>query len=389
MSRMTVAEIVAVAAAGIAALCLLGSLLILTRVRRSARMLESEIERGKTEFDEIVARELAQRAEELESTLARVRADALSELAGEERRIADDRRREVAEREREATAALGAKLVAAQQAVEQRLSQWASDVEQLQEGLATELQHIEARQRHLMSEVESRIGRDAETLNSEIEQQKQVLARLRDELSKAASDAAQAATAELEAHAAERRRALHEVGDRLRRREADLRDLIDREGSEATQRIQVALGDIERRQVENLARVVDRAAARYAEAAQEQFDRSVRTAREEAARRLSRELDIAVERFAREAEAVLTERLNRAGDAAASRVEERLGRLRSNLERQRDEALASLEDRARAVEDTLRERLREIASDAESERAVLEVRMIELSRRVDDLTARA
>lgn len=352
-------------------------------------MLESEVERGKTQFDEIVSRELAQRAQELESTLARVRADALSELATEERRIADDRRREVAEREREATSALGAKLVAAQQAVDQRLTQWTSDVEKLQEGLAAELQHIEARQRHLMSEVESRIGRDAESLNGEIDQQKQVLARLREELSKAAHDAAEAATSELESHAAERRRALHEVGDRLRQREADLRDLIDREGSEVTQRIQIALVDIERRQVEQLARTVDRAAVRYAEAAQEQFDTSIRTAREEAARRLSRELDMAVERFTREAEAVLTERLNQAGDAAAARVEERLGRLRSNLERQRDEALASLEDRARAVEESLRERLREIASDAESERAVLEVRMIELSRRVDELATRA
>jgi hypothetical protein len=351
-------------------------------------MLETEIERGKKEFDAIVARELAQRAEELESTLSRVRADALSELASEERRIADERRREVAEREREATASLGAQLLAAQQAVEQRLTQWASDVEKLQEGLATELQRIESRQRHLMSEAESRIGRDADALNGEIDQQKQVLARLREELTKAAHDAATSASAELEGHAAERRRALNEVGDRLRRRETDLRDLIDREGAEAAQRIQIGLGDIERRQVEQLQRVVDRAASRYSEAAQQQFDTTIRAAREEAARRLSRELDIAVERFAREAEAVLTERLNQAGDAAAARVEERLARLRSNLERQRDEALTSLEDRAHAVEQSLRERLREIASDAEAERAVLEVRLVELTRRVDELGAR-
>jgi hypothetical protein len=385
---MTAAEIVAIAAAGVALLCLVGTVMMLYRVRGKARMLESEIERGKKEFDAVVERELAQRAEELESTLARVRADALSELAAEERRIAEDRRREVAEREREATATLGAKLVAAQQAVEQRLTQWASDLEKLQEGLASELQRLEARHRHVMTEVESRIGRDAESLNSEIDQQKQLLARLREELSKAANEAAQAASAELEAHGAERRRALHEVADRLRRREADLRDLIEREGSEATQRIQISLGDIERRQVEQLQRVVDRAAARYSEAAQQQFDTTIRAAREEAARRLSRELDIAVERFTREAETVLTERLNQAGDAAASRVEERLGRLRANLERQRDDALASLEERAHGVEASLRERLREIASDAEAERAVLEVRLIELTRRVDELTAR-
>lgn len=388
MSRMTVAEIVAIAAAGVAVLCLVGTVWMLFRVRGKAHMLESEIERGKAEFDAVVERELTQRAEELESTLARVRADALSELTAEERRIADERRRQVAEREREATAALGAKLVEAQQAVEARLTQWASDVAKLQEGLAAELQRLEARHRHQMTEVESRIGRDAEALNSEIEQQKQVLARLREELAKAAQDAATAAAAELEAHAAERRRALHEVADRLRRREADLRDLIDREGSEAAQRIQIGIGDIERRQVEQLQRVVDRASARYSESAQQQFDTTIRAAREEAARRLSRELDIAVERFAREAEAVLTERLNQAGDAAATRVEERLARLRANLERQRDDALASLEERSHAVESSLRERLREIASDAEAERAVLEVRLIELTRRVEELSAR-
>jgi hypothetical protein len=385
---MTVAEIVAVAAAGVAVLCLIGTSVMLMKVRAKSHLLEAEIERGKTEFDAVIAHELAQRAEELESTLARVRADALSELAAEERRIADERRREVAERERDATAALGAKLVQAQQAVEHRLTEWASDVVKLQDGLATELQRIEARHRHLMADVESRIGRDADALNGEIDQQKQVLARLREELSKAATDAAHASSAELEAHAAERRRALHEVADRLRRREADLKDLIEREGSEAAQRIQIGLGDIERRQVEQLQRVVDRAAARYSEAAQQQFDTTIRSAREEAARRLSRELDLAVERFAREAETVLTERLNQAGDAAAARVEERLARLRSNLERQRDDALASLEERSHAVETSLRDRLREIASDAEAERAVLEVRLIELTRRLDELAAR-
>jgi len=104
---------------------------------------------------------------------------------------------------------------------------------------------------------------------------------------------------------------------------------------------------------------------------------------------LSRELDLAVERFAREAEGVLTERVNHVSDAAAQRVEERLARLRSALERQRDDALQSLEDRAHKVESSLRERLHEIASDAEAERAVLDARLHDLSRRVEELAARA
>ncbi|MGZ4333276.1 MAG: hypothetical protein ACXVRJ_03275, partial [Gaiellaceae bacterium] len=127
---------------------------------------------------------------------------------------------------------------------------------------------------------------------------------------------------------------------------------------------------------------------RYSEAASLSFDSSIKTAREEAARRLSRELDLSVERFAREAEGVLTDRLNVLTDAAAQRVEERLSRLRSALERQRDDALVSLEDRAHQVEAGLRERLREIATDAESERAVLDGRLHELARRLEELSAR-
>ena len=56
-------------------------------------------------------------------------------------------------------------------------------------------------------------------------------------------------------------------------------------------------------------RVVDRESQHLAEAAATQFDGTIRTAREEAAKRLGRELDLAVERFAREAESVLAERV--------------------------------------------------------------------------------
>ena len=104
----------------------------------------------------------------------------------------------------------------------------------------------------------------------------------------------------------------------MRRRERDLQEIIEREGNEAAQRIQMALGDVERRQVEALGRVAERAAARYSEAASQQFDGAIRTAREEAARRLGRELELAVERFAREAEVVLQERVSQVSDAAAA-----------------------------------------------------------------------
>ena len=66
-----------------------------------------------------------------------------------------------------------------------------------------------------------------------------------------------------------------------------------------------------------------------------------------------------------------------------------MSRLRGSLERNRDEAIASLEDRAHEVEVGLRTRLNEIATDAEADRAVLDARLQELARRLEELTTRA
>jgi hypothetical protein len=386
---MTAATILAIAAACVGLLALVGSVLVLRKVRAHEQLLEREIERGKDAFDEVVVREVQQRAVELEQTLARQRADSLSHLAEEERKIADERRRDVLARERDAGTRLGEQLTEVQRSVELRLTDWASDVEQLQEGLNEELRRIEARQRQLMTETEAKIGKAAEGVQGQVDEQRQLLARLRSELAGSAQQLMQAANAELEQHAAERRRALHEVAERLRKRERDLHEIAEREANDAAQRVQISIGDVERRQVEQLQRIVGRETQRFAEAATQQFDTQIKTAREEAARRLSRELDLAVERFSREAEGVLTERLNHVSDAAAARVEERLARLRSGLERQREDALQSLEDRSHQVEASLRERLHEIATDAESERAILDARLHDLSRRLDELATRA
>jgi uncharacterized protein YukE len=385
---LTAAAIVGVIAASFAGIALVACVLVLRKVKGHERLLDRTIERGRAAFDEVVTQEVERRSSELEATLARARADSISLLAEEERRIAEERRRDVTERERDATARLGQQLMQAQATVEQRLTDWQSDVEKLQQGLDVELKRIEARQRQLMADVESKIGQDAEALQADIEEQRTVIARMRGELKRTAEEVAEQANAELEQHAAERRHALHDVADRLRRRERDLQELVEREGNDAAQRIQLALGDIERRQVEQLQRTVSRETTRYAEAAALSFDGSIKTAREEAARRLSRELDLSVERFARDAESVLTDRLNALTDAASARVEERLSRLRSALEQQSDEALVSLEERAHQVESTLRDRLREIAADAESERAILDSRVHELGRRLDELATR-
>lgn len=383
-----IAAVLAAVAAAVSLLALLACTLALRKVRAEQQMLERKIEQGKSHFDAVVSRELEERSEELAQTLARLRADSISQLVTEERRIADERRRDVSEREREATLSLSNQLIAVQGAVQQRVRDWAGDVEKLQAGLDDELKRVEARQRQLMAAVAAKVGQDAEGIQGQVEEQKQTLATLRQDLKQATDEVIQQSGHELEQHAAERRQALHELAERLRKREVDLQQLVEREGNEAAQRIQIALGDVERRQVEQLQRLVARETARYAEAASAQFDTAIRTARGEAARRLGRELDLSVERFAREAEGVLTERVNHVSDAAAQRVEERLARLRAGLDRQRDDALTSLEERAHQVESGLRERLHEIAADAESERAVLDARLHELARRLEEITAK-
>ena len=149
------------------------------------------------------------------------------------------------------------------------------------------------------------------------------------------------------------------------------------------------LGDVEHRQLEQLRRTVSREATGYAEAAAQQFDITIRAAREDAARRLGRELDLAVERFAREAEGVLAERVESVADAAVKRVETRLRGVGGGLDRQRDEALHAVEESAHAVEADLRRRLEGIAADAETERLAIEARLRELQRRLDELATRA
>jgi hypothetical protein len=77
------------------------------------------------------------------------------------------------------------------------------------------------------------------------------------------------------------------------------------------------------------------------------------------------------------------------GNQGVETVDRRLAELRVGLERQRDEFFGSLEQRVADLETQVRARLRELTSDAEAERLVIEARLHEVSRRVDDLVARA
>ena len=124
--------------------------------------------------------------------------------------------------------------------------------------------------------------------------------RLREELERAAGQAVTEALDELEVQAMERRRAIAEITERLRGREAAIAESIDRAESDVRARLDVVLVEWERRQTERLERVTEREVERHTQIAMLAFDERLREAREEAATRLQRELDRAVELIVRE-----------------------------------------------------------------------------------------
>ena len=99
---------------------------------------------------------------------------------------------------------------------------------------------------------------------------------------------------------------------------------------------------MERRQVEQLEGVLDRASGNFVDAATHEFDGTIRAARDEAARRLQRELERSVQRFAREGESLLAERMTKLGESGGLRLEKKLEQVSANLERERDEFVTTL-----------------------------------------------
>jgi hypothetical protein len=362
---------------------------VLLRAVTRERRVEDQIARAEERLDEVVRRAAESRARELELTLARARADSVSLLQEEERRIAESHRELVAEREHASAVKLVAALAETQQKVEQRLGEWRQDLDRTLARLQDEVSRVGERQKELIAEAEARIAVDADRIAVESDDQRAALARLREEIERTTREALAAAAAELESHSQERRRAIDEIAERLRRRETSLLEHVEREEAEAIGRIQIGFAEVERRQVEALERSVERTATRLSEAAVQMFGDEVKSAREGAAQRLSRELERAVQSFVREAEVLLAERVSQVGEAGAQRLETRLGQVAAGLERQRDDALERLERRLEETEAESRRRLQTLAADAEAERGILEARLHELSRRVEDTLAHA
>jgi hypothetical protein len=355
--------------------------LVVARVLALAAATETHIAAARAQLGELVAREARERAAELERTLARARADSVSALAEEERRIADERRAAFVERERQLAANLTASLTEVQTQTANRLADWRADLERDAEASRQRLAELGTRQKKLFSEAQARLVADGDRLAAESEEQRTAVARLRSDLDVSLEEALSAARSDIEAHSAERRRALHELDERLRRREKEMMERIEREEVEATQRVRAEFEVVQQRQIEEMQRTVERATASYADDAAQQFGALVKSSREDAARRLARELDRAVETFAREAEAALAEKLAHVGDAGAQRLERRLAEAAKSLERQRDEWMAALDSRIADLESDVRRRLEELGADAEAERGIIEARLQELLRR--------
>jgi len=221
-------------------------------------------------------------------------------------------------------------------------------------------------------------------LDTASEAQRERLAALATEFDQSVREIGQGTQEDLEAHDRDRRRALHEVADRLRHRERELTERVAAEEAEAIQRIQAGFADIERRQLDQLKRVVERTANTFSEAVSQQFDVVIKSAREDAAQRLSRELDRAVAHFAKEAQGVLAERLAHVADAGGQRLERKLSEIGNTLEHERDELVGELQRRIGDAEVALRSQVQALAADAEAERTVLNARLQDLQRRIDD-----
>jgi len=380
----------AISATGLVACFLLplGALALRHGLARG-RAIGEEIERAKEELAVLAREVVATRSADLERTLARARADSLSAYAEEERRLAETRRTALGESEQRLRRGLAEAFSKVQGQVEQRLASWHQDLDRAQGQLGRRLEHVAERERSLIEALEARFESDVDRLKTVDEEQKAAIARLREDLARTTADVAATAEAELESHAADRRRALHQVADRMTTRERDLLRRIEREEADATRRIQSTFLDVERRQVEQLERVLDRAAARFVDAAAIQFEGAIKAAQEDAARRLQRELERSVQAFARQGESLLAERLNQLGDAGGLRLEKKLSQVAAGLERQREDFVASVTARMNEVESELRERVSGLAAEEEAERAALEARLAEIARRIEQTLSRA
>jgi chromosome segregation ATPase len=346
-------------------------LFLLRRGLRRVREVERVQDEALAQLDAHLQEQLDERRAELDRTLARERANASYMLGEQERQLAEERRDAVARQVEHARMELTEAVTSAQGRLENRLTAWAADLDRGQRELEAQLNKLGQRQKEALAEYDARLRTDAERLSAASDEQRRALAQLRSEFERLITQFVEEGRAEVEAHAAERRRALHEVSERLRNRERGFREQIDREEAESRGRVAAGLAEAERRQLAQLEKALDRAASRLSEEAERRFDAQIKESREKSADRLSRELEKSIEEFVRQAEAEVSDRIVELARATADRMERRLRdvaraaeaqgevageRLRHVSERL-DAALAAAEQRIAAYEDEVDVRL--------------------------------
>lgn len=272
----------------------------LRRARHRARATDALVLQARTAVREAVAAETTAHTEEIRRVLARERAGSVSQLAAEERRLAEERRVAFLERERQAGEALGDELARAERRLDERLRGFTDDLDRAQRHVEEQIARIDQQQRQALATVQARIEAEAAELGSTADEQRRVVLRLREELERVATQAVTEAHGELESQTIERRRAIDEITERLRAREAAIADSIEKAETDVRTRLDLLLVEWERRQTERLQRVSEREIEQHLQIAMLAFDERMRDIREESAVRLKRELDRAADLMARE-----------------------------------------------------------------------------------------
>ncbi len=342
------------------------------------RSLEEEQERLLERLDTALDEHAAIRIAELERTLVRERAETVHLLGEQERAIRDDHRAEIDRHADEALNRLTEEITSNQERLENRLSAWSSDLERAQQQLKTRLEELIRKQAEALQGHEARLEDHAAEVASLEQAQQAELGRIRAEVERASQEVLTTMQGELEVHAAERRRALHEVSERLRSRERSMREQIEREGLEFRGQLDSTLSDVERRHLEQLERSLDRAVLRLSEDAERRFDQQLKDSREKTAERLSREIEHNMERFTKTAEQQVAGRIAEAAQLSASK-----------FQRQVDDVVRAAEMQTQIANEriqTLTERLDQSLEAASAQLAAFEANVeLELSEKLAEI----
>jgi len=359
--------LVAVGGLVLAALAETG-LFLLTRGLRRIRAFDQVEMEARARLQAYLEQQAGERKAELERIIARERANTGYVLGEQERQLAEERRDSIARQAEHARVELTEAVADAQGRLETRLGAWAVDLDRGQRELEAQLNRLSQRQKEALAEYDARLSADAERLAAASEEQKKALVQLRAEFERLITQFVEEGRTEVEAHAAERRAALHEVSERLRGRERGLREQIDREEVDSRARVAQGLAEAERRQLAQLDKALDRAASRLSEDAERRFDTQIKQSREKSAERLSRELEKSIEEFVRQAESEVSDRIVQLARQTADRMERRL----------RDVARA-----AEAQGDVAGERLRHVSERLDAALAAAEQRISAYEEEVD------